>query len=53
MITNFELITFQEVEKCQICDQIPFKPKLYQGKVVCLFCFHQNSLENLVELSEQ
>ncbi|KAM3138033.1 hypothetical protein pb186bvf_009928 [Paramecium bursaria] len=53
MMAHFELITSQEVEKCLNCNQIPFKPKQYQGKVVCMFCQHQNSLEKLDELSEE
>ncbi|KAM3138000.1 hypothetical protein pb186bvf_009895 [Paramecium bursaria] len=53
MMAHFELITSQEVEKCLNCNQIPFKPKQHQGRVVCMFCQHKNSFDNLVELSEE
>ncbi|KAM3138039.1 hypothetical protein pb186bvf_009934 [Paramecium bursaria] len=53
MMTNFELIANQQIENCQYCNLIPFKPKLYHVHIICIFCQLQNSLEKLGELSEE
>ncbi|KAM3138036.1 hypothetical protein pb186bvf_009931 [Paramecium bursaria] len=52
-MANFQLISIQEVENCNFCDQMPFKPKQYKGKLVCIFCTIQNSLDKIDEITAE
>ncbi|KAM3138043.1 hypothetical protein pb186bvf_009938 [Paramecium bursaria] len=53
MMANFQIIKSQESYKCEYCNYLPFNPKQYQGKIVCLFCSSRNSLLKLDELCEE